>query len=56
MNDEEQETQQKKKKNNWFKRKEDVDAVMFVLATENEEMKKEIQQCAERNKMKLKII
>ena len=29
---------------------------MFVQATENEEMKKEIQQCAERNKMKLKII
>ena len=55
-NDEEQETQQKKKKNNWFKKKEDVDAVMFVQATDNEEMKKEIQKCAERNKMKLKII
>ena len=55
-NVEEQKTQQKKKKNNWFRKKEDVDAVMFVQATENEEMKKEIQKCAERNKMKLKIV
>ena len=48
--------QQKKTKNRWFQKKNDADAVMFVQATKNEQMKNEIQRCADRNKMNLKVI
>ena len=43
-------------KNKWFQRNGEKDAVMFVQATENEQLKKEIQQAADRNKISLKII
>ena len=53
-NNGERETQQdnveKKKKKNWFGKKDDVDAVMFVQATEKEEMKKEIQNAQNKTK------
>ena len=43
-------------KKRWFQKKNDVDAVMFVQATEDGKLKKELQQCADRNHMKIKMI
>ena len=52
--DQQQPTMSKKKK--WFQKSGNADAVMFVPATEDEELKKEVQRCADRNKMNLKVI
>ena len=44
-------------KDTWFKRKnEEVDAVMFVQATKDEALKKEVQRCADKYNLKLKVI
>ena len=43
-------------KNNWYQKRGDVDAVMFVQATKDGQLKKELQRCADRNKIKLKMI
>lgn len=45
-----------KNKNKWFHKNDKADAVMFVQATRDEELKKEIQKCAEKNKINLKVI
>ena len=46
----------KKDKNKWFRKDDEVEAVMFVQATKDESLKKEVQQCADKNKLKLKVI
>ena len=43
-------------KKKWFQKKKEVDAVMFVQATEDGQLKKELQRCADRNQMKIKMI
>ena len=43
-------------KNNWYQKNDDADAVMFVQATKDGQLKKELQRCADRNKLKLKMI
>jgi len=46
-----------KNKQKWFLKGDNKpDAVMFVPATRNGELKKEIQRAAEKNKMKLKVV
>ena len=45
-----------KKKKCWYKNDDKTKAVMFVQATEDSRLKKEIQQCAARNKLEIKII
>ena len=52
-NIEQHQTSQKRK---WFQKNGNADAVMFVPATEDEQLKKEVQRCADRNKMKIKVI
>jgi uncharacterized protein YktA (UPF0223 family) len=47
---------QQKNKNKWFQKKSNADAVMFVQSTKNEQLKNEIQRCADRNKINLKVI
>ena len=37
-------TKNKKDKNKWFRKDDDVEAVMFVQATKDENLKKEVQQ------------
>ena len=44
------------KKRRWFQKDDGVDAVMFVQATKDEQLKKEVQRCADRNKLRLKVI
>ena len=51
-NNQVRETKDKKK---WFKKNTDADAIMFVQATEDELLKKEVQRAADRNKMRLKV-
>ena len=48
--------EKRKKKNCWYKNDSKTKAVMFVQATEDGRLKKEIQQCAIRNKLEIKII
>ena len=43
-------------KNRWFQKKNDVDAVMFVEATEDGHLKKGLQRCADRNRIKIKMV
>ena len=50
--DQQHQTSQKRK---WFQKNGNADAVMFV-PTEDEQLKKEVQRCADRNKMKIKVI
>ena len=45
-----------KNRKDWYSKDNKTDAVMFVQATKNETLKKEIQQCASKNKLNLKII
>ena len=49
-------TRHVKDKKNWFKKNNQTDAVMFVQATPDEGLKKEIQRSADKNKVSLKII
>ena len=44
------------RKKTWYRKDNDTDAVMFVQATKDEALKKEIQRCAEKNKLNLKVI
>ena len=53
---EDQQQPKMSRKLRWFQKGNGADAVMFVQATEDEQLKKEIQRCAERNKLKLKVI
>ena len=54
--DKDDQSQIKKSKQKWFQKKNEADAVMFVQATKDEQLKKDIQRCADKNKMKLKVI
>ena len=49
-------SQANNKKRKWFQKNGEKDAVMFVQATKDEQLKKEIQQAADRNKVSLKVI
>ena len=49
-------TPKTKEKKNWYSRDNKTDAVMFVQATKDEALKKEVQRCAEKHKIKLKIV
>ena len=51
--EQQRQTSQKKK---WFQRSDGADAVMFVPATKNGELKEEVQRCAKRNKMNIRVI
>ena len=42
--------------NRWYQKKGDIDAIMFVQSTEDGKLKKELQKCADKNKMRLKMI
>ena len=44
------------KKKKWLQKDDGADAVMFVQATKDEQLKKEVQRCADRNKLRLKVI
>ena len=48
------ETREKKK--SWSNANEDTEAGMFVQATEDAQLRKDIQRCADRPKIKLKVI
>ena len=46
----------KKDKNKWFRKDDEVEAVMFVQTTKDKSLKKEVQQCADKNRLKIKVI
>ena len=48
--------QKTKKITSWYRRDDETDAVMFVQATKDGSLKNEIQRCASKNKLKLKVI
>ena len=51
-----QPSNQVQKKKSRFNADESTDAVMFVQATEDAKLRKDIQRCADRHKMKLKVV
>ena len=51
-----QPSNQVQKKKSRFNADESTDAVMFVQATEDAQLRKDIQRCADRHKMKLKVV
>ena len=53
---EQNKTKKKKDKQKWYRKHKDIDGVMVVQPTLNSELKNEIQICADKNKMKLKIV
>ena len=46
----------KNKRETWYAKQKEIDGIMFVQPTANSELKKEIQKCANKNNMKLKVI
>jgi hypothetical protein len=46
----------KKKKRDWYDRGNKYDGVIFVQPTKESKLKREIQKCAERNKVRVKIV
>ena len=52
--DTDEQQRQTSQKRKWFQRSDGADAVMFVPATKNGELKEEVQRCAKRNKMNIK--
>ena len=48
-------TERTQTRRNKEKRKYGTDTVMFVPSTQNEELKKEIQRCADKHKIKIKV-
>ena len=50
-NNQGQKTPKKSSKYKWYRKNKDIDAVMFVQATKDGQLKKELQRCADRNKM-----